>query len=199
MAFDATNLKLVDPIGRIWVYNSPGDAAATVIAGTYILDGYGLDVGDTVIVREFTSSALTSLTTQSFHAVTTVATTGVTLSSAQTSSSADDVVLSAFEAAVSSAVSTVRLLAPFAGEITAVRAVVNGSVGGTAKVFALTISGTAVTSGTVTIAKTAIGGTKYVASITTGNTIAAGQEIKLTGTGVMTGSKTANFFVVCRR
>jgi len=87
MAYTPDELKLLTSAGggtgQIWVYEG-NDAAATVIAANFISDAAskGMNVGDLVIIREFTSAAKTTLTAQSLHSVTTVASTGATLGAA---------------------------------------------------------------------------------------------------------------------
>lgn len=86
MAFERTQLFLVSQVGEVsrWEYHTVSDTPATVIAGTYIPDGYGLNVGDDLVIKQFTSTAKTALTAISFTTVSATASTGVTAQIAPT-------------------------------------------------------------------------------------------------------------------
>lgn len=125
----------------------------------------------------------------------------VTASAARWDNINNDVVLSVSAVTLASAALTVRLVAPFDGRVTQVRAVINGTVGGVNKVFTTAVSGSTITSGGFTVLNTSVPGTiASSALITTGNTMVAGNQIILNAVAAaMSGSRTANFFVLCRR
>ena len=253
MSFDRTQLFLVAQVGEVSIWSYEGtDAAATVIAGTYIPDGYGINVGDTLIVTQFSSTAKTALTAKTIHAVSAVASTGVTAGSALAGggsypvlsgtaspdanldvldgalvgtlyvetdvdepyicvdnttagtiwqSVANDSVVQFTSATLTSAGQTLaRLVAPFAGRITAFRAIVTTiATGASDKLVRLVVSGSTVTSGSLTWGHGDAAGTKYAATPTTANTIAAGNQITIQSGAQKTATGVANFFVVCRK
>lgn len=96
MAYVATELRLLtdrlvaDGMNH-WVYDTPSsDTLATVIAANYITNalkalatpGVGMQVGDKVTVRRFTSTAKTAVVSITEHFVTEVSSDGATLSAA---------------------------------------------------------------------------------------------------------------------
>ena len=253
MSFDRTQLFLVAQVGEcsIWSYEGT-DTAATVIAGTFIPDGYGIDVGDMLIVTQYSTTAKSALVAKSIHAVSSVASTGVTAGSALAGggsfpvlsgtatpdvnldivdgalvgtlyvetdvqepyictsnttgaavwlSVADDIVIQFTSTTLTSAGQTLaRLVAPFTGRITAFRAIVTtAATGATDKLIRLVISGVTVTSGTLTAADGDAIGTKYAATPTTANKIAAGRTITIQSGAQPCATGVFNFFVVCRK
>jgi len=256
MSYDTNELKLVasgGPSGAIWVYEGT-DTAATVAGSGFISDSgsRGMRVGDLLIVRQFSTTAKTSLTAQSFYSMTAVTdaaatasaitgatsnlvasgtasvsagydivdgnvigsiyvetdqtpdepyiATSVATAAAVWESAANDVVLSYTSPALTSAAQTFRLVAPFAGRITAVRAIATTvATGATDKLVRLVISGVTVSSGSLTLADGDAAGTRYAATPTTGNTIAAGRQITLQCGAQPCATGVFNFFVVCRK
>ncbi|HKI74234.1 MAG TPA: hypothetical protein VJ998_06310 [Pseudomonadales bacterium] len=253
MAFDNTQLYCVAQVGAVSIWSYEGvDAAATVIAGTYIPDGYGINVGDLLIVTEYTSTAKTAITAKTFHAVSAVASTGVTAASALAGggafsllsgsaspdaaldvadsalvgtiyvetdvdepyvcvdnstaaaiwqSVANDTVLQFTSATLTSAGQTLaRLVAPFTGRITAFRSIVTTvATGASDKLVRLVVSGSTVTSGTITWGQGDAIGTVYAATPSTANTIAAGNQVTIQSGAQKTATGVMNFFVVCRK
>lgn len=87
MAYDGLGLFLVNSAGggqgQTWVYEGV-DTGATVIGAGFISDALsrGMNVGDFLIVKEFTSAAKTALTALTTHAITAVAASGATAGAA---------------------------------------------------------------------------------------------------------------------
>ena len=86
MAYNSSELHQVIECGNginIWKYRSPNDNAATVQTAGYISDAQirGMNIGDLVIIDQFSSAALTAITATTFSVVTAVASSGATLSS----------------------------------------------------------------------------------------------------------------------
>jgi hypothetical protein len=116
-------------------------------------------------------------------------------------SMANDVVLQATSPTLTSAGQTLgRLVAPFAGRITAFRAIVStAATGATDKLVRLVVSGNTVGSGTLTLVDGDAAGTKYAATPTTDNAIAAGNQITIQSGAQPCATGVFNFFVVCRK
>ncbi len=124
-----------------------------------------------------------------------------TTAAAKWQSVADDVVMQwqAWTVVTAAANPLARLVAPFTGRITAIRAITNGIITGTDKLVRTVISGVTITSGTLTLLNGQAAGTKFAATPTTGNKIAAGRTITLQSGAQVASQTTVNFFVVCRR
>lgn len=81
IANDLIPMSAAGPDMILWVYDTT-DTAATVAAASYVSDALsrGMNVGDVVWVRQFSSLATkSSLTAFTMHRVTAVATTGSTM------------------------------------------------------------------------------------------------------------------------
>jgi hypothetical protein len=256
MAYDNAELKLIasgGPTGQLWVYEGT-DSAATVAGTGYISNSgsRGMKVGDTLIIRQFTSTAKTALTASSIYHMTAVAdaasaaaavTEGSNLVSSGSASPdanldvgdgnligsiyvetdttpdepyvctnnataaaiwqsmANDVVLQATSPTLTSAGQTLaRLVAPFAGRVTAFRAIATtGATGATDKLVRLVVSGNTIGSGSLTLADGDAIGTKYAATPTTDNAIAAGNQITIQSGAQPCATGVFNFYVVCRK
>jgi hypothetical protein len=257
MSYDTRELKLVasgGPSGQIWVYEGT-DSAATVAGTGFISDSgsRGMRVGDTLVIRQFTTAGKTALTASSIYHMTAVAdgssaaaavTEGANLALSGTDSPAagldvldgaiigsiyvetdvspdepyvcvnnatgaaiwqsmaNDVVLTQLSTTtLTSAGQTLsRLVAPFAGRITAFRGIVlTAATGATDKLIRLVVSGNTVGSGTLTIGDGDAIGTRYGVSITTDNAIAAGNGITIQSGAQPCATGVFNFFVVCRK
>ena len=88
MAYISANLHLIPQAGNrlnARIYEGT-DAYATVAGAGYISDAKdrGMNVGDTVTVKQFTTSGFTAITAVTSHVVTAVATSGATLSTSLT-------------------------------------------------------------------------------------------------------------------
>ena len=257
MAYDNTELKLVasgGPTGQIWVYETT-DSAATVAGSGYISNSasIGMNVGDLLFIKQFTSAAKTALSAQSIYSMTTVtdaasaasAVTGATSNlvasgtatiaatddvadgyligsiyvetdqspdepyvctnnatgAAIWQSMANDVVLSYQALTLTSAAQNLYWVAPFTGRVTAFRAIVPTTIatGATDKLVRLVISGNTISSGSLTLGDGDAAGTKYAATPTTDNTIAAGYTIRAQFGAQACATGVYNFYVVCRR
>lgn len=112
----------------------------------------------------------------------------------------NDVVIGPFAYTVVTAGAVVaRAVAPFAGRITAVRAVLNGLFTGTDKLVRAVVSGNTIGSGTITLTNGSTAGTRFAATPTVDNTIAAGNQITLQSGAQEASGNTVNFFIVARK
>ena len=261
MSFDPTGLtKVADGVtqGQVFCYEST-ETAATVIASGFLGDGYGLRVGDLLIIRQFSSAAKTALTAQSLHSITSITEDAIVASAALAGSGSygvlsgtaspdvnldtldgalvgtlyvdtsgdmnsayaepfiavsvatgaakwqnigNDVILPVLTStALTSAGQTLgRLVAPFAGRITAFRAIVlTAATGATDKLVRLVISGVTVTSGSLTFADGDAIGTKYAAKPSTANAVAEGNTITIQTGAQPCATGVFNFYIVLRR
>jgi hypothetical protein len=188
MAYDTNKLYLVSGSvgggrGQIWVYEDTV-AKATVIAGTYISDAQarGMKIGDLLIYRQLDSvSSPTSLSDWSMHAVTAVDSGGATAGSSlsQSAGLGFTFVGPMRSPTLTSAGQTLyRTIAPFAGRALSFRGlVITVGTGASNKLVRLVISGNTVGSGTLTLNHGDAIGTKYGVTMTTDNTIAAGNGV----------------------
>lgn len=85
MAFDRTQLFCLSQVGdsSLWSYEGT-DPPATVIAANFIPSGYGLQLGDIVVVKQFATSAKAALTALTINHVSAVSASGVTLTQTAT-------------------------------------------------------------------------------------------------------------------
>jgi hypothetical protein len=91
-------------------------------------------------------------------------------------------------------ISTARsawIVAPFAGTLSKIWSVVDGTTSVAACVFTFELGGTAVTGGTLTIASGAVAGTVDSATPSALNTVTAGQAIEIISDGGSTGTVAA--------
>lgn len=113
---------------------------------------------------------------------------------------ANDVVIGPFAYTVVTAGAVVaRGVAPFAGRITATRAVLTALFTGTDKLIRTVISGNTITSGSLTLTNGSAAGVRFAATPTTDNAIAAGNQITLQAGAQVGSGGTVNFFVVARK
>jgi hypothetical protein len=93
-----------------------------------------------------------------------------------------------------------RMVAPFAGRVTAFRAIVlTAATGATDKLVRLVVSGNTIGSGTLTLGDGDAIGTRYGVSMTTDNAITAGQGLTIQSGAQPCATGVFNFYVVCRK
>ena len=115
---------------------------------------------------------------------------------------ANDAVLGPFVTATltSAGQNLARAVAPFSGKITTFQAVVlTACTGASAKLVRLVVSGNTIGSGTLTLTDGDAAGTTYSVTMTTDNTITAGNALLIQSGAQKCATGVFNFFIVCQK
>jgi hypothetical protein len=182
MAFIKNNLQRIGGVANkgAYVYYAGTDTKATVEASGYFNNAASLlAVGDKIMILADTYTMNVAVLTNDGTTVTTSQRIAQAFRLPDASSKAAD-------AAVT------RFVAPFAGTITKVRAVLNAALAAADGTVTTAINGTGVTGGVVTLTQAAsAAGSQFSASPSALNTVAAGDVITLTVGGGSTATATA--------
>jgi hypothetical protein len=195
MAFDKKQLLLVEDKldSSVWVYDT-ADTVATVIAAGYITSGdstcFGMKVGDTVRIRVWSDvTTKASLSSQTSHRVTVVGSSTTALGAA------DNYPTEIFQASHLSAngadAATVAWVMPWAYRVKKINSVLIGGALATGDfVLTASIGGTGITNGVVTVTQSGSAAFDLDSATPTAlNTGAAGDYVKIVGSGTSTGNR----------